>query len=71
MSTHDTSGHEVRHGESMTTGMRQGDDTAENPGHGKAMANVRISTQPGEDAGKYMPDTIDHHRTAGYGMPSC
>lgn len=64
MRKHDTSGHEKRVGEQVTNSMRQGDDTASNPGHGKAMDNVRRSGTPGVNK-SYMPQTHDQDRVAG------
>lgn len=71
MQTKDTSGHPKHSGENVTNSMRQGDDTSHNPAHGEAMNNTRRSIQPGQDAGKYMPNTMDMDSRDNHGEDIC
>lgn len=64
MATHDTSGHSKHEMGDMTTGMRQGNDTEANPGHG-ASENTHRSLKHGE--GKYEMELLDKHRTEDIG----
>ncbi|MDE1944818.1 MAG: hypothetical protein KGI03_00900 [Patescibacteria group bacterium] len=61
MSTHDTSHHEIRRTHEDVIGSERNASASSVDDHAMDL-NTRRSIQPGEEAGKYMPRTIDHER---------